>query len=913
MSHSGDDDDNGDANEPVDDDYDAGGELRDGSEKHWYSEYSEGRGFEIYRVAISSAFEGLTFTEAADVIYREASMVLFAIELDIPSAHLSTGPRLVLNPGSSFVLPGHPFRLNGCLIATDKKEADVISQVGIRARKRAASSSTAGAATPSSSYSVIAASSSSSESSVGLRGEAQLPSTALGGGEQSTAAAIKLAIDALKARKRHHKTPADDSGGLHAAEHNNRRQSSSSSSRVVEVTADGLGLQPDGVSPEPSTTSPTRRGSRGVKASPAGGFSASRGGGAVAIDMLASVGAPCNSSSRHSHVHVASSESVTTQLIGPATMGLRRPSTSRGLRATAKIVPLLEEVPPSPTQPNNTDSSSYNVSQQAAATAIPSALSSSSAAATADMPAATENSNSFHATPSSQPAAHSGNQSIGVSNTTQRRTRTRSRSPVQPPPTSPVFTPPVSATASAATGVSPPSSASSASTSEFDGGGDRRGLPMLQSPAAATYGQVVDMAAFVEAAIKTKRIRRHIIVCTCDYSSLSSFIAPLRATYLSEHMPVIVMHPEPPSAFEWSKTLLYESVYYMQGSPFEARDLVRAGIKTASSVVLFQLSRSHASQPPAQAAGGSGGSQTAEGQTDAMYICIYRLIKGLAPDIDVVCEIAARSNISYLANYSAAAIEDGGVFSCPPFAAGHVFSPDVLDILLVQAYYNRQIISILTHLVSGGTHATGRNKAWHSRVMAAGYGSDLEGLQESQMYLLPVPQRFVGKPYGELFSSLALQQGIVCLGVRRAGRTQQQLRPKPKLKDTHGAGSGFFSTRKLSIGLNRQSSSGPESSTRDAGDYSLPLSPLASPTAGAGGSSGSGRQPSSGGGGVASAGLQHAGGEGHHGEREDILANNLPYVYTNPKRSTRLRYGDRIFVLSTVDPNAAAAACGPTS
>ena len=146
----------------------------------WMREYSDGCEYEIYRVALTPAFEGLSFTEASNIVFSESNMVLFALEIAVPSADKSVGPRVVLNPGA-FILPGVPFLLHAFVIATDKREAEVIAQVGIgRVRKprlaEPASSSSAGAYP--------------GDGGTGEAGAEQPP----------IAVAIKLAIDALKVR-----------------------------------------------------------------------------------------------------------------------------------------------------------------------------------------------------------------------------------------------------------------------------------------------------------------------------------------------------------------------------------------------------------------------------------------------------------------------------------------------------------------------------------------------------------------------------------------------------------------------------------------------------------------------------------------------------------------------------------------
>ena len=290
--------------------------------------------------------------------------------------------------------------------------------------------------------------------------------------------------------------------------------------------------------------------------------------------------------------------------------------------------------------------------------------------------------------------------------------------------------------------------------------------PILPEGVRSHMGLVSDMSGGVEKAIFSGAIQRHVIVCTGDYSNLTSFIAPLRHAHLDFHVPIVLLHPIPPTMHQWSKTMMFSDVYYMQGSPFETNDFVRAGIMTASSVVLFSISTPHSTVHT------GGGSELIDGSGgDAMYVCLYRLVRTLNRDVEIVCEIASTSNVQYLANSSSVGttLMREAAYATPPFAAGHVFTPAMMDILLVQANFNHHLISILTHLISGGEAAV-RHQAWMEVATRMGWGAALEGLQDSQMYLVDVPDEYVGSPFSDLADDMAEKKHTVCLGLRRAGR-----------------------------------------------------------------------------------------------------------------------------------------------
>jgi hypothetical protein len=57
------------------------------------------------------------------------------------------------------------------------------------------------------------------------------------------------------------------------------------------------------------------------------------------------------------------------------------------------------------------------------------------------------------------------------------------------------------------------------------------------------------------------------------------------------------------------------------------------------------------------------------------------MMKARNPGLEVVCELISRPSISFLSN------ENGDEYDTQVFAAGHVFTPAMLDILLCQAFF----------------------------------------------------------------------------------------------------------------------------------------------------------------------------------------------------------------------------------
>lgn len=86
----------------------------------WLKEYSHGKGFEIYKTPLSQKFNGLTFSKASRLIYRNFNAILFAIDVVDDKENSA----ICINPGK-LKLPDRG-KLVGYIIASDKEVADRI-------------------------------------------------------------------------------------------------------------------------------------------------------------------------------------------------------------------------------------------------------------------------------------------------------------------------------------------------------------------------------------------------------------------------------------------------------------------------------------------------------------------------------------------------------------------------------------------------------------------------------------------------------------------------------------------------------------------------------------------------------------------------------------------------------------------
>jgi hypothetical protein len=384
----------------------------------------------------------------------------------------------------------------------------------------------------------------------------------------------------------------------------------------------------------------------------------------------------------------------------------------------------------------------------------------------------------------------------------------------------------------------------------------------------------------VEGALRSRVLTQHVLVCCADFfDNLDIFLRPLRAPHLAEHLTVIFLSVAAPSSRAWAQLRAYSNVYHIMGSPFQMRDLVRAGVEHAASVTLFSLGADSGSHGPASGSGGDYGSgldgRSAVRATrsngdanasDALYICMYRMIRSLNLTVDIICELRSEASIQYLS--------DSGAVDCPfdseAFAAGSVFAPAMIDILLAQAFYNHDLVNILMHLIAGAN-------AQHPARLPAASGASTEvagalaDAPDSNIFLVTAPSATVNMTYPDALQHLVQTKDWLALGLRRrcvgsgygaslnsalsvAGVTAEAAdgsganllvseKKKPGLAKTL-----FNSMRNIFVGA----AAAPASSSRVAGGDEAPAS-------------------------------------GH-------------YVVCNPGSRTLIRSSDRFFVLAQVDP-----------
>ena len=247
----------------------------------------------------------------------------------------------------------------------------------------------------------------------------------------------------------------------------------------------------------------------------------------------------------------------------------------------------------------------------------------------------------------------------------------------------------------------------------------------------------------------SKEIFDHILVCG-THPNMFHFILPLRAKYLgNQNLKYIVILGENLSEQLYNDLAKFPYIIYIQGSPLLPENLYRANIMNAEISVI--LSNSNIK---------SDFDETNDNQTlDAETIFIYKAIKKCNKNIQIMTDLVSTNNIEYLLNKADSESDLKKVYEYSPiFASGEVYTPSIIDRITCQIYYNPNILTIIEQLLNGG--ATNKNK----KVLRL--EKELK-IPSSNLYLLQMPDAFIGETFEKLFSHLIESNFIIPLGLYR--------------------------------------------------------------------------------------------------------------------------------------------------
>ncbi|VDK22822.1 unnamed protein product [Taenia asiatica] len=321
-----------------------------------------------------------------------------------------------------------------------------------------------------------------------------------------------------------------------------------------------------------------------------------------------------------------------------------------------------------------------------------------------------------------------------------------------------------------------------------------------------------------------KYLRNHILVCLlagekAPRLGLRSFVLPLRASNIPAHQlrPIIFLTSHEYIAEEWQQMENFPDIYFLPGSPLNRRDLWAARIQLCSVCVVIGVPESNHVDDPYLL------------DKEAILCSLNIRALKIPPSLrqSVSDDIAARSSGAEIPLLTSLCMDsnihfldpedfetgnaDIDIFLTMPFARGLAFTGSVLDALVSTAYFDRNAMTLIRYLVTGGT--TPVLEQW------AAYGGDfydnlqitdtgeahvnefLETLRRNNSKRPTIAQLSFNDPrlaqileghnndvggiaFGNLFCRALEEHGILCLGlfrlntsssIRRAGTSSYSL------------------------------------------------------------------------------------------------------------------------------------------
>ena len=213
--------------------------------------------------------------------------------------------------------------------------------------------------------------------------------------------------------------------------------------------------------------------------------------------------------------------------------------------------------------------------------------------------------------------------------------------------------------------------------------------------------------------------RGHIIICgICQ--NLIDFIKPLRAKYIpKEDCPsIVILSNELPDDKVWNSISYFDEIFLVQGDPMNKKDLLRAGILSASKVVIlspriseissFKNNPSHEKEEESSSSSARGLTREEENLLDAKTIFKYNLVNEMRNDVFCLIELINPNNISFLNNKNRKNNDEYVIIKAgfditltTSFASGEVYYSNVMDNLMSQIYYNPNLLGVIKKIIMG--------------------------------------------------------------------------------------------------------------------------------------------------------------------------------------------------------------------
>ncbi|OMJ29596.1 Calcium-activated potassium channel slowpoke [Smittium culicis] len=255
----------------------------------------------------------------------------------------------------------------------------------------------------------------------------------------------------------------------------------------------------------------------------------------------------------------------------------------------------------------------------------------------------------------------------------------------------------------------------------------------------------------------------------------STIKRPENITSFPNMQPIVFLCSSLPD--DETKKLLehYGSVYFVVGTPLSKHGLIKANITSALKAIVL-LSNN---------LGSNAGSGSLSNKTDINITSSDSPTLLTALNIEYLTmnnknfsmhiEFNYRENMKFIGSNGELVINEEYIqsFFRPCFMSGNCFAPVMLDTLICQSFYNKDLISIIKNMIFPYGDIT--HDVEYSKMVSSGLPiSEIpknkrynKSSLDSSVFMIPVPDRFVGKNFSVVFSYFMFKHKTICLGLYR--------------------------------------------------------------------------------------------------------------------------------------------------
>ncbi|KAL6056667.1 potassium channel, subfamily T, member 2 [Balamuthia mandrillaris] len=232
---------------------------------------------------------------------------------------------------------------------------------------------------------------------------------------------------------------------------------------------------------------------------------------------------------------------------------------------------------------------------------------------------------------------------------------------------------------------------------------------------------------------------------------LETLVLGLRGRNIRFPRRIVILSPIPPASELWVKLSLFPHIYYVQGSGLEERDLHRAGVAKAGRIIILDKPSSNNNDKES--------SSEEKILIDAEKLFTLRTIQAFWPEKIALTSIADAQNMRFSEDKTTATYMKklSKLYSTSPhstynflgpFAAGRLYTPSIMNSVLLQLFWSPRMLHMIKLLTGCGTTL-------------------MERLCGCNLWAVSVPSGLVGRSFKKLFCRMLTQKSGLAVALYR--------------------------------------------------------------------------------------------------------------------------------------------------